>query len=70
MTAPWPSTLRLRCPADDGTERHLAADVRLPLALDAAATVTGALARCPCGAEMVVALESTGAAAAREETLR
>lgn len=51
MSAP----LRLRCPADTDPARHdehLAVDVRLPVALDAAAAVAAGLPRCPCGAKL------------------
>ena len=48
-----PAPMRLRCPADDGSDpaRHLALDVRLPLSLDAVPGLLRALARvrCPCG---------------------
>lgn len=52
MSAP----LRLRCPADSPREadRHLAIDVRLPVALEAVAAVAAGLPRCPCGAALAI----------------
>lgn len=51
--------MRLRCPADTSSDpraqgNHLAVDVRLPLSIDATASVLRLLPRCPCGEELAI----------------
>ena len=50
-----PAPMRLRCPADDGSDpaRHLAVDVRMPVPVGRALATLARL-RCHCGAAMVI----------------
>lgn len=44
--------MRLRCPDDDGSARHLAVDVHLPVSLAEFPRLVERLGECHCGARM------------------
>lgn len=62
--------LRIRCPFDDGTDKHTATDIRGPIDIAGLDKIAKALRRCACGCKTSVldtaAIEPSEANAARK----
>lgn len=58
---PPPAPMKVRCPVDDGSARHLAFDVRQPVMISKAFSRL-AKTRCHCGARMVIDFAAKGVA--------